>query len=69
MDLSCVHRNGIGYGREAKRGFQLGLEVIEQFILAQLDRTGLGHNTFTMEALALIVRSGEGLYAVPANFV
>ena len=25
------------------------------------DRAGLGHNTFTPEALALIVRSGEGL--------
>src|SRR5262245_61458284 len=36
-------------------------ETVEQFILAQLDRAGLGHNTFTAEALALIVRSGEGL--------
>ena len=25
------------------------------------DRAGLGHNTFTPEALALVVRSGEGL--------
>ena len=33
----------------------------KQFILDQLDRAGLGHNTFTPEALALIVRSGEGL--------
>jgi hypothetical protein len=40
---------------------RLSPEVIEQFILAQLDRAGLGHNTFTQEALALIVRSGEGL--------
>jgi hypothetical protein len=36
-------------------------ETIEQFVLSQLDRAGLGHNTFTAEALALIVRSGEGL--------
>ena len=36
-------------------------EAVEQFILDQLDRAGLGHNTFTQEALALIVRSGEGL--------
>jgi len=36
-------------------------EVTEAFILGQLDRAGLGHNTFTQEALALIVRSGEGL--------
>ncbi len=40
---------------------RLAPEIIEQFILDQLDRAGLGHNTFTAEALALIVRSGEGL--------
>jgi hypothetical protein len=26
-----------------------------------MDRAGLGHNTFTPEALALIIRSGDGL--------
>ena len=40
---------------------RLGPEAIEAFILAELDRAGLGHNTFTPDALALIVRSGEGL--------
>jgi type II secretory pathway predicted ATPase ExeA len=40
---------------------RLSPEVIEAFILAELDRCGLGHNTFTAEALALVVRSGEGL--------
>ena len=40
---------------------RLSSEAIEAFILGQLDRAGLGHNTFTPEALALIVRSGEGL--------
>ena len=30
-------------------------------MLGELDRAGLGHNTFTPEALALVVRSGEGL--------
>jgi type II secretory pathway predicted ATPase ExeA len=39
---------------------RLSPEAIEAFILGQLDRVGLGHNTFTTEALALIVRSGEG---------
>ena len=34
-------------------------ETVELFILDQLDRAGLGHNAFTAEALALIVRSGE----------
>ncbi len=40
---------------------RLSPEAVEQFVLNQLDRAGLGHNTFTPEALALIVRSGEGL--------
>ncbi|MCW5554628.1 MAG: hypothetical protein KIS67_21015 [Verrucomicrobiae bacterium] len=40
---------------------RLAPDTVEQFILDQLDRAGLGHNTFTPEALALIVRSGEGL--------
>lgn len=40
---------------------RLAPEAIQAFILAELDRAGLGHNTFTADALALIVRSGEGL--------
>jgi len=34
---------------------------MEAWILSELDRAGLGHNLFTPEALALIVRSGEGI--------
>ena len=40
---------------------RLGPEAIEAFFLSELDRCGLGHNVFTPDALALIVRSGEGL--------
>jgi type II secretory pathway predicted ATPase ExeA len=40
---------------------RLGPEATEAFILAQLDKAGLGHNVFTADALALIVRSAEGL--------
>lgn len=40
---------------------RLSPEVTEKFILDQLDRAGLGHNSFTTDALALIVRSAEGL--------
>jgi type II secretory pathway predicted ATPase ExeA len=36
-------------------------EEMEAFILAQLDKVNLGHNTFTEEAIALIVRSSEGI--------
>ena len=39
----------------------LAPETVERFILDQLDCAGLGHNIFTPEALALTVRSGEGL--------
>lgn len=31
------------------------------FILSQLDKAGLGHNLFTEDALALIVRSSDGI--------
>ncbi len=40
---------------------RLSPESIEAFLLDQFDRCGLGHNTFTPEALALIVRSGDGI--------
>ena len=40
---------------------RLSPEAIEAFILDQLDRAGLGHNTFTPEGLSLVVRSGDGL--------
>jgi MSHA biogenesis protein MshM len=39
----------------------LAPEDMERFILGQLDRCGLGHNTFAREALDLIVRSSEGV--------
>lgn len=40
---------------------KLPADQISAFILAQLDRCGLGHNTFTEAALNLIVRSAEGI--------
>ena len=40
---------------------RLSPETVEQFILSQFDLAGLGHNTFTQDALALVVRSAEGL--------
>jgi len=39
----------------------LAPEEMEHFILDQLDRCGLGHNTFAQDALDLIVRSSEGV--------
>lgn len=40
---------------------RLAPETVETFIFDQFDRAGLGHNTFTQDALALVVRSSEGL--------
>lgn len=40
---------------------KLAPDDMEAFLLAQFDRAGLGHNTFTPDALALLVRSSEGI--------
>lgn len=40
---------------------KLAPDDLTRFIYAELDRAGLPHSTFTPEALALIVRSSEGL--------
>ena len=40
---------------------KLNPDTTSAFILDQLDRSGLGHNTISEEALALIVRSSEGV--------
>ena len=40
---------------------------MEAWLLAELDKAGLGHNTFTLEALALIVRSAEGVIRKARN--
>ena len=40
---------------------RLSPEAIKAFLLDALDQAGLGHNTLSDAALALIVRSGEGL--------
>jgi len=40
---------------------RLNPDQVQQFILAQLDAVSLAHNTFSEEALALVVRSADGL--------
>jgi len=40
---------------------------MQAFILAELDRIGLGHNTFTQGALDLIVRSADGVLRKTRN--
>lgn len=40
---------------------RLNPEQMSQFITSQLDRCSLGHNTFTEDAIHLIVRSADGI--------
>ena len=39
----------------------LAPDDLEQFLFTQFDRAGLGHNVFTQDAIALLVRSSEGI--------
>ncbi|OGS34073.1 MAG: hypothetical protein A2293_05650 [Elusimicrobia bacterium RIFOXYB2_FULL_49_7] len=39
---------------------KLNPDDMDKFILVQIDKAGLGHNVFTEEATALIVRSADG---------
>jgi len=48
---------------------RLAPDTVEKFILDQFDLAGLGHNTFTQDALALVVRSAEGLLRRARNLV
>jgi type II secretory pathway predicted ATPase ExeA len=40
---------------------------MKSFIFTQLDSSGLGHNTFTEEAIDLIVRSADGILRKTRN--
>jgi MSHA biogenesis protein MshM len=46
---------------------KLNPEDMKAFILSQMDRVGLGHNTFSEEALDLIVRSADGILRKAKN--
>jgi MSHA biogenesis protein MshM len=50
-------KSRITYSVTLKR---LNPETMEQFILSQFDAAGLGHNTFSPDAMGLIVRSSDG---------
>jgi len=57
-------RSRVTYSVVMKR---LNPDDMRTFLLAQMDRAGLGHNTFTEEALGLIVRSAEGVLRLARN--
>lgn len=46
---------------------RLGPDAMRDFILRELDRVGLGHNTFTQPAVDLIVRSADGVLRKARN--
>jgi MSHA biogenesis protein MshM len=46
---------------------RLSPEGLRDFLLRELDRAGLGHNTFTQGAVDLIVRSADGVLRAARN--
>jgi type II secretory pathway predicted ATPase ExeA len=46
---------------------KLNPDDMERFITAQLDHCGLGHNTFTENAMALVIRSSDGILRKAKN--
>ena len=46
---------------------RLGPDPLRDFIRRELDRVGLGHNTFTAPAIDLIVRSADGVLRQARN--
>ena len=46
---------------------RLNSDAMRDFILRELDRVGLGHNTFTRPAIELIVRSADGVLRKARN--
>jgi type II secretory pathway predicted ATPase ExeA len=46
---------------------KLAPEDIEKFLLDQFDKAGLGHNVFSEDAIALIVRSSDGILRKARN--
>jgi len=46
---------------------RLGPDAMRDFLLRELDRAGLGHNTFTQAAVELIVRSADGVLRKARN--
>jgi hypothetical protein len=51
-------KSRVTYSVIAKR---LTAEALREFVHRELDRVGLGHNTFTQPALDLVARSAEGV--------
>jgi len=57
-------KSRVTYSVIAKR---LGPDLMREFLFRELDRAGLGHNTFTANALDLVVRSADGVLRKARN--
>ncbi len=57
-------KSRVTYSAITKR---LGPDAMREFILRELDRAGLGHNTFSPAAIDLVVRSADGILRKARN--
>lgn len=64
LSVNLDIKSRVTYSTIMKR---LNPDDMKTFILAQLDRINLGHNTFTDDALDLIVRSSDGVIRKTKN--
>jgi MSHA biogenesis protein MshM len=66
LDLGVNHdiKSRVTYSVITKR---LHADDMRDFLLRELDRVGLGHNTFTQPAVDLIVRSADGVLRKARN--
>ena len=64
LDLGVNHdiKSRVTYSVITKR---LNVDDMRDFLLRELDRVGLGHNTFTRPAVDLVVRSADGVLRKP----
>jgi type II secretory pathway predicted ATPase ExeA len=66
LDLAVNHdiKSRVTYSVITKR---LNPDDMRAFLLRELDRVGLGHNTFTQPAIDLVVRSADGVLRKARN--
>jgi MSHA biogenesis protein MshM len=57
-------KSRVTYSAITKR---LGPDAMREFLLRELDRAGLGHNTFSSAAIDLLVRSADGVLRKARN--
>ncbi len=64
LGVNADIKSRVTYSVVTKR---LNPDTMRDFLLRELDRVGLGHNTFTAAALDLLVRSADGVLRAARN--